>query len=350
MRKLDKHENFPVCDAVRNLFLAHTPNNIYVSRDVARSLELAESECVLIYEGSGAPEYVEFHCVIYLENPYTNKDGMLRSILVKKNNTRVLKKFIENHPSIRNIYVSDIAWYLNNYIFFNKRKLTFNLYTDGSLSDYRPSVSIKSFSRSIARAFVDLSLLAIPYRPYLGRMAGEDRERISKYYVYRKSSDIFSNKDRILSGKVKVFCPNAERGLYIDGCFLESELTDIEYSKYIVEAFAYMRSLGCTNISAKQHPLNRRTILGSICKREDVDLLMPSESADSLIPSLGPSVILSHVSSVLIDYASCHEKLRVISLLDESMIRKLANSNNVRRWIDFAVTKGVLFPKFIRAT
>jgi len=316
-----------------------------VCRDIVDSLQLPENECLLIYEGDVTRVIKGFSQVIYFENPYSNQKK-LSSLFIKKKNTAALKFFLKRHQGVRNVYISDIAWYLNNYIFFHKTNVNFNLYTDGSLSDYRPIISNSSFLRSIARALLDLSIFAIPYRPYLGKVAGEDRGRISKYFVYRKSDDAFSKKNHYLHKKSEDFSPDANNGLYIDGCFLESELTDSEYSEYILEAFSYMRSLGCKNISAKPHPLNKRFVLNYICEITNSNLVQTDDVADVVIPSLRPSIIISHVSTVLIDYAAQHNELQVVSMLDEIMVDKLANSSNVKSWMVIAKKHGVLFPKF----
>lgn len=327
-----------------NLFLAHTPSNVRVCRDVIDNLQIPENECLLIYEGNVAEDIKGFARVIYFENPYINH-GKIGRLFIKKKNTATLKLLLNKLQDVQNVYISDIAWYLNNYIFFHKRDVNFNLYTDGSLSDYRPIISNSSFIRSIARSLVDFSIFAIPYRPYLGKVAGEDRDKILKYFVYRKSYDSFSNKNHYLIKKTEYFTPDANSGLYIDACFLESELTDDEYSEYILEAFSYMRSLGCNNISAKPHPLSTRNILAQLCARTNSYLVQSKDVADVTISMLKPAIITSHLSTVLIEYATYHKELRAVSMLDDAMIKKLRNKKYVIGWIEAARNHGVIFPR-----
>ncbi|NDB69401.1 MAG: hypothetical protein EB015_15625, partial [Methylocystaceae bacterium] len=167
-----------------NIFILHTPLQLLSSQLIVKQYELKLTECILCYEGVPPEGLIDLN--IWSQKIYIEFNG---SILGSKNSINQthdqLSKFA-HYPGVR-IFISDIAWPLNNRIFFSKhfRKCSFIIVSDGIASYTSPGISAKQHIRNLLKCTVGAVGLGSRYTPYSGDMMGMSNRRIEAIYSFR---------------------------------------------------------------------------------------------------------------------------------------------------------------------
>jgi hypothetical protein len=85
------------------------------------------------------------------------------------------------------IFISDIAWPLNNRVFFSKafKNYKFSIISDGIASYVSPNISLRQQIKNIVKLVVGLFGITSQFRPYTGDMMGMTHQRIKSIYSFR---------------------------------------------------------------------------------------------------------------------------------------------------------------------
>lgn len=306
---------------IQNIFIVHTPFHVFIAEMIVRNgLVKYNYENVILLELNKEYNNVDnglWSVIRYLHNVGKSTLGR-KSYLLSEKNIDIIKEFAEKNKET-NIFISDIAWPMNNRVFFDKylrRETKFCLFSDGLGTYTLPKVTRALFVRGLFKSLNGLIRRGVRYTNYLGNQFGLDRKEIE--YIYAPNVEFLRcnpSKKRDVSfdsiNAVENF--NTEKCLFLDQPFW-LHMEDSKWYEIRAVAIKFMQSLHTKDCYYKNHYFGR--------KEEEIyfankgfKIIHSNQCAEQIVAENNFGIVISYNSSALFNLKCIyHNKLRCISL------------------------------------
>lgn len=315
-----------------NIFIVHTPFHVFMAEKIVRDIHAkSKSKNVLLLELSPDYKYVNYELwseIVFLEKIGGSTLGRA-SFLKSEKNMEIIRKFVvEDMESC--IFISDIAWPMNNRVFFDKhlkKKVKYCLFSDGLGTYALPKVTSALFARGLAKSFNGFLNRGVKYKNYLGNQFGLDRKEIIS--IYAPNVELIGCE----TSKRKEISFNAAQEVNFDKSkciFFDTpswlEIRENEWHLIRENAVNYLKFLNVEKYYYKNHHMGR--------KEEEIyfeghgfNIIHTSKCAEQIIAENDFGIVISYLSSSLFNLKCIyHDKIRCISLFSEIISR--ANGYN----------------------
>lgn len=207
-----------------NLFFIHTPFHQFIVEKIINQYKQNSNEINIIFYEFERPQvfnqYPDAHKLMFV-------GGRVPGIDNRKNaeiNVKLIKSIINNYTDNK-IYISDIAWPMNNILFFDKSiKCEFNIFMDGIGNYLGQKINARLFVRNIAKWLLGFFGLGVRYFPYFGDVVGHSQKRIKLIYGFKSEYlHMAKNKacDIIIKNSQKEIFKNQKKGIFLDQPFIK---------------------------------------------------------------------------------------------------------------------------------
>lgn len=318
---------------IQNIFIVHTPFHIFIAEIIARNI-LTESKHknILLLELNPCNNCIDrtlWEEIVYLENIGGSTLGRNR-LLMSERNIKTINKYVDEGMETH-LFISDIAWPMNNRIFFDnnlKSRVSYCLFSDGLGTYALPRVTWSLFARGFAKSISGLLHLGVKYKNYLGNQFGLDRNEVR--YIYAPNvklikCDPAKMKEvpfEVNHGPVNF---NSDKCLFLD----QPYWINIPEKNWIAireKAVNFISSLGVKDIYYKNHHLGRKDD-EIYYKNQGFNIINANKCAEQIVSEGEYGIIVSYLSSALFNLKCMYsERLRCISLFSKTV--GLANGHN----------------------
>ena len=318
---------------IQNIFIAHTPFHVFIAEMIVKNI-LGRSECenVIFLELSRDHQNVNrdlWSKIDYLENVGNSTLGRKRYLMSEKN-IEIIKQYAHKDMETH-LFMSDIAWPMNNRIFFDKHlrsSVKYCLFSDGLGTYTSPKVTKVLFIRGLAKSINGLLHRGVRYKNYLGDQIGVDRKKIE--YIYAPNVKFVNckpSKKKEVSfdsthGEVKF---NKEKCLFLDQPFW-LHMQDSKWYAITEMATKFIKSLDVKEFYYKNHHF-RRKVEEIYFESQGFSMIDSDKCAERIVAENDFGIVVSYHSAALFNLKCMyHDKLRCISLFSKRM--SLANGYN----------------------
>ena len=320
---------------MQKIFVAHSPFHVFISEMMVNTMdEFVNCKNILLLEFDQDVEDINrglWFDVIYLENVGNSTLGR-KNYQKSENNIGLVRKLVdENSKSC--LFLSDIAWPMNNRLFFDKqlrRKAAFCLISDGLGTYLLPRVTNMLFLRGSVKYLNGLLRGGVRYRNYLGSQFGVDRKEIK--YVYAPNVKFVecdpAKKKEVFTSTMKIPQLDQSKCILLDqpGLTLVNEK---DWSIIQSATVDFLKSLG-VDLYYKNHPSGR--------KEEEVyyqshgfSIIEANGCAEKIIAEENFGIVVSYLSSALFNLKLQYsEAIRCIALSNRLLSTKRIDYNDNR--------------------
>lgn len=327
---------------MQNIFIAHTPFHVFIAELIVKNiLRRSKYENVILLELSRDYKYVNrdlWSKIEFLENVGGSTLGRQRFLMSEKN-LEIIKQYA-NKDMETHLFMSDIAWPMNNRIFFDKHlrsRVKYCLFSDGLGTYALQKVTQALFVRGLAKGFNGLLHCGVRYKNYLGNQFGLDRKEIE--YIYAPNVKIIecepSKKKEVsfdtMHGVVNF---NKEKCLFLDQP-LWLYMQDSDWHAIRENSIKFIRTLDIKERYYKNHPFGRKEE-EIYYKSQGFNIINSDKCAEQIIAENDFGIVVSYYSSALFNLKCMyHDKLRCISLFSKKIsIATGYNDNRSEEIID----------------
>ena len=317
----------------QNIFIAHTPFHVFIAEMIVKNiLGMSLCENVVLLELNRNFKDVDhglWSKIEYLENVGRSTLGRRRYKSTEKNIDTI--KQYTNRDVKTHLFMSDIAWPMNNRIFFDKHiisKVNFCIFSDGLGMYVSARITKSLFIRGFAKSLNGILHRGVRYRNYLGNQIGIDRKEIK--YVYapnvklidcapRKRQEVSLNT---ISVKDKF---NNKKCLFLDQPYW-LHMNDVDWYAITEMSVKSIKSLDIEELYYKNHPFGRKTE-ELYFESKGFNIIDSNNCAEKIIAENDFGIVVSYNSATLFNLKCIyHDRLRCISLFSKRMC--LANGYN----------------------
>lgn len=317
---------------MQNVFIVHTPFHVFIAEKIVRDiLAISKSKNVLLLELN--PNYKHFNSelwseVVFLENIGGSTLGRKRFLMSEKN-IEIIRRFVDEDPKSC-LFISDIAWPMNNRLFFDKylkKKVEYCLFSDGLGTYALPKVTPVLFVRGLAKSLNGFLNRGVKYRNYLGSQFGLDKKEIK--YIYAPNVELIdcetSKKKEIPFNAVKEVNFDKSKCLFLDTpSWLEIRANDWHLIRET--AVNFLKSLDVKEYYYKNHYLGRKEE-EIYFERHGFNIIDTNRCAEQIVAENNFGIVVSYLSSSLFNLKCIYQdKIRCISLFSKTI--SLANGYN----------------------
>lgn len=312
-----------------NLFITHTPFQIYISSQIIHSIQaFSHEDNYLIIECEYDRKYLDesiWSDVIYFDNVGGSTFGREKYSKCE-NNYKKIQRIINSSENI-NIFFSDIAWPMNNRLFFDsklQKKIQYHLISDGLGLYTTPAVTFNLFCRGILKSINGWLNIGAKYRNYFGSQFGLDRFEIKK--IYAPCSNLLNNPSHM---KINIPLESFSQKTVFDKTkciFLDQPywlLVESEDWKEIRNKVVnYIKSLEIRNLFYKNHHKGR-VEEENYFKTQGFCLVTDRRCIEEIIIEEGYGTVISYDSSALLNLKVTYQNdIRCIAIYNDMIIKK----------------------------
>ena len=318
---------------MQNIFVAHTPFHVFISEMIVKNIfRKSIYDNIIFLELSRDYQNVNrelWSNIEYLENVGGSTVGRKTYMLSEKNIDTI--KHFANKDMETHLFMSDIAWPMNNRIFFDKHlgsRVKYCLFSDGLGTYVLPKVTKALFVRGLAKSFNGLLHCGVRYKNYLGNQFGLDRKEIECIYAPNvKLIECEPSKKKEISFDTthEVVKFNKEKCLFLDQPFW-LHMQDSNWYAIREIAGKFIRSLDIKELYYKNHHFGRKEE-EIYFESQGFNIINSNKCAEQIIAENDYGIVVSYLGSALFNLKCMfHDKLRCISLFSKAI--SLANGYN----------------------
>ena len=317
-----------------NIFVTHNPFHVYIAQHIIKS-NLLPPDAINILLLEYVADYFQlidhelWSDVITLEIIGSSTIGHLRYKKSEKN-VNTIKNIIKDNENTQ-IFLSDIAWPMNNRIYFDKqlkKRADYCLYSDGLGTYALPRVTKTLYARGVIKRINGLFKQGIKYKNYKGNAFGIDRKE-SKY-IYAPNVNLVECE---ASKRIEVpFSSVVERPFNMSKCFfldtpglLGAKKTDWHLIRH--DTIDFLKSLGFKEYYYKKHPMGKIED-ENYFKNNGFNIINTNKCAEQIIAENDFGVVVSYFSSALFNLKCMYkDKIRCISFFSRTLISMVSGYN-----------------------
>ena len=321
---------------MQNIFIVHTPFHVFIAEIIVKNIfRRSEYENVILLELNRDYNNINrdlWFKIEFLENVGSSTLGR-KTFLMCEKNMKIIKQYADKDMETH-LFMSDIAWPMNNRIFFDKhlrRRVKYCLFSDGLGTYVLPKVTRALFVRGLAKSLNGLIHRGVRYRNYLGNVFGLDRKEIE--YIYAPNVKLIecepSKKKEVsfdtIHGAVNF---NKEKCLFLDQP-LWLFMQDSNWHAIRDNSIKFIRSLDIKECYYKNHYFERKEE-EIYFESQGFNIINSDKCAEQIIAENDFGIVVSYYSSALF-HLKCmyHNKMRCISLFSKPV--SLARGYNDNR-------------------
>ena len=326
----------------QNIFITHTPFHVFIAEIIVKNIF-----CSSKYKNIILPELNRNYKNInndlwskieFLENVGCSTVGRERFLMSEKN-IEVIKQYT-NKDVETHLFISDIAWPMNNRIFFDKHlrsRVKYCLFSDGLGTYSLPKVTRTLFLRGLAKSINGLLHRGVRYNNYIGNQFGLDREKIK--YIYAPNVKLV---DCNVSKKKEVPFNSAhgegnfskEKCLFLDQPFWRNIQAD-KWNSIREVSVNYIRSLGIKELFYKNHHFGRKED-EIYYKSQGFNIVNSNKCAEQIVTEEGFGTVISYLGSALFNLKCMYNSnLHCVSLFSNTISLATGfNDNKSEKIID----------------
>ena len=307
-----------------NIFVAHTPFHVFMAETLVNNhQEISKCKNVLLLEFNPIFKHVNHNLwseVVLLEHVDGHTYGHQR-FLMSERNIEVTKKIIdgEDRPYL---FISDIAWPMNNRLFFDaylREKVTFCLISDGLGLYALPKVTTMLLIRGLVKYLNGVLHWGVAYRNYTGSVFGVDRKEVK--YIYALNVKLIdcdsSKKKEILVDSIGKTSLDKSKCILLDqpGWLLYK---NSDWNLMRETTVNFFKSLDVHECFYKNHQFGRREE-EVYYEKQGFNIIDSNKCAEQIIAEEGFGTVVSYQSSALFNLKSMYQnKIRCISLFSRT--------------------------------
>ena len=327
-----------------NVFLTHNPFHVYMAERILKSNLLppdAINILFLEYEAdySQIIDHILWSKVIMLEIIGGSTIGHTRYIKSEKN-TNTIKNIISNSEGTH-IFMSDIAWPMNNRIYFDKqlrKRSDYSLYSDGLGTYTQPRVTKSLRARGVIKSLNGKIKQGVRYKNYKGDQFGINRKQTKYIYAPNVSLVECENTKR----REVPFSSIIERSLNMSKClFLDTPgllgANTRDWHLIRRAALNFLKSLDMKEYYYKSHHMGLIEDT-NYHEMNDFNIINSNKCAEQIVGENDFGVVVAYHSSSLFNLKCMYkERIRCISLCSRILSTDKAsgyNENKSDRVID----------------
>lgn len=314
----------------QNIFVVHSPYQVFVAEIIAENIHRSPNyENVILMELSQDYKSINrdlWSSVDQLEYVGGSTLGR-KGFLACEKNMEIIKRYAYKDRNTH-IFLSDIAWPMNNRIFFDRQikgRVKYCMTSDGLGTMALQKVTGALFVRGIAKSINGRIRRGVRYKNYLGNQYGLDRKEIE--YVYAPNTDLIkcdiSKKKEISFDAIhKVVNLDKEKCLFLD----EPYWAFIPGSQWRVireSTVKYLSSMPMRKRYYKNHYFGREEE-EKYFQSKGFHIVHSPKCAEQIVAENNFGIVVSYASSALFNLKSMyHDELRCIALFNKT----IRNSN-----------------------
>ena len=318
-----------------NIFLTHNPFHVYIAECIIKgNLLPPDSVNILMLEREAdysqhADERI-WYDVIALETIGKSTIGHVAYKKCEKN-VNIIKSIINDNENTQ-IFMSDIAWPMNNRIYFDKqlRKCSdYSLYSDGLGTYLQPRITKSLHARGVMKSLNGLIKQGVRYKNYKGDQFGIGRKETK--YIYAPNVSLVKCED---SKRIAVpFSSVAEGSFNMSKClfldtpgFLGAKKNDWHLVREA--AINFLKSLGMKKYYYKSHHMGQVEDT-NYHEKNGFSIINTSKCAEQIVSENDFGVVVAYHSSALFNLKCMYkDKLRCISLCSRTFTADKASGYN----------------------
>lgn len=304
---------------MKNIFIIHSPFQLFVAEQIVATNEsFSDAENIVLLEidqdiSCSAELWSEIHYLQYVGGSVLGINSRKKS----NNNTGLLRRLIKGSNKTR-VLISDIAWPQNNRIFFDKKissRVQFSLIIDGIASYMSPDVSLTNYFRGCVKSMIGAAGFGVRYRPYFGKLMGEERTEIDKVFGFSAHALSCPEEKKVdipvydVSNHIQL----NNRCLFLGQPFWRF-MDDLEWRKTQSKTLDFLTSIECDEVLYKAHHHDRE-IDSLFYQKNGISLLDDNRCIERVFADNYFSTVISYNSSALFNLKCIYgHNIRCISL------------------------------------
>ena len=318
---------------MQNIFVVHSPFHVYISEMMVGTMdEFANCKNIILLEFNHEVVNINrtlWSDILYLEHVGNSTLGRKRYLMCE-NNMDLVRKLVDENPNSC-LFLSDIAWPMNNRLFFDRqlrRNTTFCLISDGLGTYVFPRVTRILYLRGSIKYLNGLLHCGVRYQNYCGSQFGVDRKEIK--YVYAPNVEFVecdsSKKKEVLTASIKRPHFDQTKCILLDttGWRLVKEKDWLVIRENTVN---YLKSLGF-EIYYKNHPAGREEE-NVYYQSHGFKIIEAKGCAEQIIAEEDFGIVVSYVSSTLFNLKSMYQdSIRCIALSSKTLNSRRIDYND----------------------
>lgn len=313
-----------------NLFVIHTPFHKFILEYMLNNMEeFSKSNNILLVNNN---KIKINDSVLWTKIFYVDEVGS--SVIGSRKKSFKAIKMVENIVKdfdINNIFLSDIQWPLNNFIFKKYHyKLSIDNFPDGIGNLYIVKQSIKFKIRQIFKVFTGL-LFTSPYYYYKNDVLG-------MYEFNRVFSLMATEIDNEISAiQIPSFVEFNFKAENLKDCLILGQpfsdlLGDKEYLNLVSNIITHIKSKGIINIDYKPHPRENIDKYSDYFLTNGVKLVKTNLSIEEYYIKNPYKEVISFYSTSLITLKLIYRnKIKCVSFNSKKIITSLSNGKEIER-------------------
>jgi len=311
---------------MQNIFIVHTPFHIYIAEIIVKNiLSGSRFENVILLELNRDYKNINnnlWSTIELLENVGGSTLGR-KQFLMSEKNIELIKQYANKDMETR-IFMSDIAWPMNNRIFFDKHlrsRVKYCLFSDGLGTYALPKVTRVLFIRGLAKSLNGLIHHGVRYTNYLGSQFGLDRKEIE--YIYAPNVQLIecepSKKKEVsfdaIHGAVNF---NKEKCIFLDQPYWVC-IQDSNWQAIRENSIKFISSLDIKERYYKNHYFGRKEE-EIYFENQGFKIIHSNKCAEQIVAENNFGIVVSYASSALFNLKCIyHDELRCIALFSEAI-------------------------------
>ena len=318
---------------MQNIFIVHTPFHVFIAEIIVKNiLRRLEYKNIILLEMNRNFNYINHELwsnIEYLENVGGSTLGRKRFLVCEKN-IEIIKQYV-NKDMETHLFMSDIAWPMNNRIFFDKHlksRVKYRLFSDGLGTYALQKVTRILFVRGLAKSLNGLIHRGVRYTNYHGNQFGIDRKEIE--YIYAPNVKLIecerSKKKEVSFDAIHgVVNFNKEKCLFLDQPFW-LHMQDSNWHAMRDNSIKFIKSLDIKARYYKNHHFGRKEE-EIYYESQGFNIINSNKCAEQIVAENDFGIVVSYLSSALFNLKCMyHDKLRCISFFSKTI--SLANGYN----------------------
>lgn len=327
---------------MRNIFIAHTYFHVFIAEIIIRNiLNRSGYENVILLEFNQNYNFINrglWSKIEFLENVGGSTLGH-KKFLMSENNLKIIKRYLNDDMEIF-LFISDIAWPMNNRVFFDKQlrdRVKYCLFSDGLGTYALPKVTKTLFLRSLAKSLNGLLHFGVRYNSYLGNQFGLDRKEIE--YIYAPNVKLIeceaSKKKEVSLGTSNgIVNFNRRKCLFLDQPFWIN-IQESNWHEIREMSIKFIKSLNIKEPYYKNHIFGRKEE-EIYFKNQGFHIINSNKCAEQIVAENDFGIVVSYISSALFNLKCIYNnKLRCISLFNKTISSANGyNDNTTKKILD----------------
>lgn len=309
-----------------NIFILHTPFQLFQAEALIRQhRDRGFDRNFLLFEGKASGLAAAPDCwseTQWYEPGNASALGRLRRRDIEELVTSIRARVVSSRQA--RLFLSDIAWPLNNRVFFDRhlqKQAEYFLLADGLAAYTDPRLSWSYELRNLAKWLLGIMGAGVRYTPYRGNVLGQSHPRVKGIYAFRPELLRATG-----SPHFEITFPTQECRTDPDVClFLDQPYRDFlsasDWRELRRKTVRELQALQVGRVLYKAHYMCDSDYLSSL-EGMNFEIVNESRPIESIFAQLSAGTVVSYTSTALFNIkVMCREQVRCVALFSDFLAR-----------------------------